>query len=119
MLFVPPAAPTPARNGGGVIVVGEWWGIDSAALQLAAQLADSLGVRVFALDVFRDGQKEIPVDLKRGYETPEGLARAFGESAHKMATCDWASAVEDVGAVAAWLKQRQPSEAEPPAAGAG
>ena len=84
-----------------MIVVGEWWGVDSAALQLAERLAASasstsppnrkltpsppltdsvceqLGVRAIVLDIFRDGPEEIPVDLKRHYDTPEGLASAF------------------------------------------
>lgn len=101
VLFPPPAAPHPGKSGGGVIVVGEWWGVDSAALQLAERLAASasstsppnrkltpsppltdsvceqLGVRAIVLDIFRDGPEEIPVDLKRHYDTPEGLASAF------------------------------------------
>ena len=71
----------------GVILVGEWWGIDTHVLKLGRSLACA-GFDVLCLDVFRDGPGAIPVDLTRGYDTPVGLQCTFQESAHKMKTCN-------------------------------
>jgi dienelactone hydrolase len=105
-VFFPTTATPELHSSGSVIVVGEWWGIDSHVLQLARHLA-AAGFDVLCLDVLRDGPRAIPVDVTRGYETAEGLAAAFAESAHKMKTCDWRSALVDVGAAADWLRSRR------------
>ena len=105
-VFFPTTATPELHSSGSVIVVGEWWGIDSHVLQLARHLA-AAGFDVLCLDVLRDGPRAIPVDVTRGYETAEGVAAAFAESAHKMKTCDWRSALVDVGAAADWLRSRR------------
>jgi dienelactone hydrolase len=91
-----------------VIVVGEWWGIDTHVLQLGRTLA-AAGFDVLCLDIFRDGPEAIPVDVTRSYDTTRGLREAFTESAHKMSTCDWTSALVDVAAAAAWLRHGGPT----------
>ena len=104
----PAAGPEPAREQkqAGVILVGEWWGIDSHVLQLGRSIA-AAGFDVVCLDIFRDGPGAIPVDVRRRYHTAEGLRDAFAESAHKMKTCDWASALVDVAAAAEWLRHEE------------
>jgi dienelactone hydrolase len=89
----------------GVVLVGEWWGIDSHTIGLAKVLA-SHGLAVFCLDFFRDGAQALPVDETRNYSNSACLETAFVESAHKMRTANWSAAVEDVRAVCSWLRGR-------------
>ena len=113
VVFSKPAAgsePAWEHKQAGVILVGEWWGVDTHVLRLGRSIA-AAGFDVVCLDVFRDGPEAIPVDVTRSYHTEDGLRDAFAESAHKMKTCDWSSALVDVAAAAEWLRQGVPGPA--------
>lgn len=105
---LPEAAGSQRAKAAGVVLVGEWWGIDTHALEIGRGVA-AAGFNVLCLDIFRDGPAAIPVDATRSYDTSAGLESAFVESAHKMQTCDWCSALVDVAAAAEWLRQRTAS----------
>ena len=102
LLFLSAAAAHQPLRGAGVVLVPEWWGIDSHMIRLALDLT-AAGCVVFCLDCFRDGADALPVDSTRNFADPEALAQAYTESGHKMRTANWRVALEDVEAVGSWL----------------
>ena len=87
----------------GVILVGEWWGIDTHIINLARNLAAAAECVVFCLDFYRDGADALPVDEARKFANADVLAEAYVECAHKMRTANWMGAVQDVDAISSWL----------------
>eukprot|EP00270_Netrium_digitus_P016132 TRINITY_DN574_c0_g1_i1.p1 TRINITY_DN574_c0_g1~~TRINITY_DN574_c0_g1_i1.p1 ORF type:complete len:241 (-),score=83.84 TRINITY_DN574_c0_g1_i1:339-1061(-) len=74
------------KDGAGLVVVQEWWGVDYEIKNHALALAD-LGFRTLIPDLYRGK-----------------VALEAAEAEHLMEGLDWQGAVEDIAASAQWLK---------------
>ncbi|CAE8739853.1 unnamed protein product [Polarella glacialis] len=82
-----------------VVVMPEWWGVDSGILDLARSLADSLGPgsTVVVPNFYRDA--DIPVDAS--WAADDLQQRCIAEPSYKMANTNWEAVTSDVLAIVA------------------
>jgi len=80
-----------------VVVMAEWWGVDSGILDLARSLASALGPGATAVipNFYRDGV--IPVDAN--WDMEDIQTRCITEPAYKMAHTNWEAVASDVAAI--------------------
>eukprot|EP00927_Polykrikos_kofoidii_P030275 TRINITY_DN26069_c0_g1_i1.p1 TRINITY_DN26069_c0_g1~~TRINITY_DN26069_c0_g1_i1.p1 ORF type:complete len:545 (-),score=66.57 TRINITY_DN26069_c0_g1_i1:47-1681(-) len=82
-----------------VIVMSEWWGIDSGILDIARSLASALGpgTRTVVPNFYRD--QSVPIDVDWGIDDVN--QHGITEAAFKMSNVNWTEVITDVEAIVA------------------
>lgn len=91
--------PTTAAAARTVVVMAEWWGVDSGILDFARSLTVLLGpgTRTVVPNFYRDSV--VPVDMNWGVEDVQ--QRGMADAGHKMANTNWQEVIADVEAIVA------------------